>query len=230
MVQRYVVIILILCPIVSYGQFGINAKYLFGQSEALDTYQLSQDGLQVSLEYSFRLKEKRLEFHPGLGYRFTFFKELDLNSNLDEDDLGYFTSMDLDFNTSIYPFDFGGDCDCPTWSKDGNLIKKGFFLEVSPGIAYQTMHRDFYWSDPHGPEVPIKSTNLAWKLSIGAGIDIGLSEEFTLTPLFSWTKISNEVYERLTDYGSTAELDDQTYLATGLRMTYKPDPKRRRRF
>jgi len=227
MLKKYIHLLLILCPIVSYGQFGINVKYLFGQSDLLEEYNLSQDGIHASLEYGFRLKEKRLEFHPGLGYRFTFFKEGDYLS--DDAKHGYFNSIDLDFNTSIYPFDFGGDCNCPTFSKDGNVIKKGFFFEVSPGLAYQTLHREFwYYSDP-GPPYPISSSNLCWKLSLGAGIDIGLSEEFTLTPMFSWTKISNEEWEGLTDDPQTGVLDDQTYLAAGLRMIYKPDPKRLRR-
>jgi hypothetical protein len=230
MLKRFIHLLLILCPIVSYGQLGVNVKYLFGQSDLLEQNHLSQDGVQASLEYSFRLKEKRLEFHPGLGYRFTFFNEIDNDTNLDEENHGYFNSLDLDFNTSIYPFDFGGDCDCPTFSKEGNLIKKGFFLEVSPGLGYQTLHRDYYESDPGPADVPISSTNLAWKLSFGGGMDIGLTEEFTLTPLFSWTKISNEEWDGLTDYGETGVLDDQTYLGAGLRFTYKPDPKRRRRF
>ena len=229
MLKRYIYLLLILCPIVSYGQFGINVKYLFGQSETLDAYYLSQDGLQASLEYGFRLKEKRLEFHPGLGYRFTFFEKKDNYSGADL--RGYFNAIDLDFNTSIYPFDFGGDCDCPTFSKDGNVIKKGFFLEVSPGLTYQTLYREDYITIPDTwPMHPISSSNLAWKISLGAGLDIGLTEEFTLTPLFSWTKISKEEYEGLTDYGKTGILDDQTYLGAGLRLAYKPDPKRRRRY
>ena len=228
MICRFILLLLILCPLASYGQFGVNVKYLFGQSETLDTENLSQDGIQASLEYSFRLKQKRIEFHPGLGYRFTFFKEG--NYFVEDETHGYFNSIDLDFNTSIYPFDFAGDCDCPTFSKDGNIIKKGFFIEVSPGLAYQTLHREYYYSDPGAPEVPIVSSNLLWKLSIGGGIDIGITETFTLTPLFSWTKLANKEWEGLDAYGGDGTLEDQTYLSAGLRFTYKPDPKRRRRF
>jgi hypothetical protein len=217
-----------LCPLAGYSQFGINVKYLFGQSETQDTFRLSQDGVHGSLEYGFRLKEKRLEFHPGLGYRFTFFNKGDYSGEHAKH--GYFNSIDLDLNTSIYPFDFGGDCDCPTFSKEGNIVKKGFFLEVSPGLAYQTLHREYYPVEGFEGSTPKTYSNLAMKISVGAGLDIGLSEQFTLTPLFSWTKISNEKWEGL-DYTYEARvLDDQTYLSTGLRLAYKPDPKRRRRF
>ena len=229
MIKWLTPILLILCPLVSYGQFSVNVKYLFGQSDILDEYRFSQDGIHAALEYGFRLKEKRLEFHPGLGYRFTFFNHEEGGTS-EQDKYGYFNSIDLDFNTLIYPFDFGGDCDCPTWSKEGNLIKKGFFLEVSPGLAYQTLHREYYPVEGFEHITPSTYSNLALKVSIGVGLDIGLSEQFTLTPLFSWTKLSNEEWEGLDYTYSTRVLDDQTYLGAGLRLTYKPDPKRRRRF
>lgn len=229
MIRRFIPLILILCPIVSYGQFSVNVKYIFGQSELLDDYRFSQDGIHAALEYGFRLKSKRLEFHPGLGYRFTFFNHEDKDYSV-ENDYGYINSIDLDFNTSIYPFDFGGDCDCPTWKKEGNLIKKGFFLEVSPGLAYQTMHLQDWPSEGYEGSLPNSSSNLLFKTSIGAGLDIGLSEEFTLTPSFSWTKLSNGTWESFDDIGFPEVFDDQSYLGAGLRLAYKPDPKRRRRF
>ena len=223
MIRRFIPVILILCPIASYGQFGVNFKYLFGQSETLDSLNISQDGLHISLEYSFRPKQKRIEFHPGLGYRTTAI------SNLYEGDIKAF---DLDFNTAIYPFDFEGDCDCPTWSKEGTLFKKGFFIEVSPGLTYQTLTRHF-WTDFVDHE-PIKSSKLLLKLGASVGLDIGISEQLTLTPMLSWTRIATEEWDNLQRdnpfFEKSVTLDDQTYLGAGLRLAYKPDPKRRRRF
>lgn|GEM_PF-570509 len=227
MLKRYIHLLLILCPIVSYGQFSANVKYLFGQSDKLDEYQISQDGIHASLEYGFRLKEKRLEFHPGLGYRFTFYNNKDGNQG-EEYDQGNLSAIDFDFNTNIYPFDFGGDCNCPTFSKDGNVIKKGFFLVVAPGLAYQSFHFKEYPLEGWEGLIPYTESKLVWKASIGAGLDIGLSEQFTLTPQFSWTMISNTEWD-IHDLLSDAILDDLSYLSTGLRLTYKPDPKRLRR-
>lgn len=204
-----------------YGQIGLNVKYLIGQSESLDIMQLSQNGMQVSMEYAFRLKEKRLEFHPGLGYRFTF--------NSDTYD-GYFNAIDLDLNTAIYPFDFAGDCDCPTFSKEGNLIKKGFFLEISPGVSYQTLHRlRLQESNPDGMDVPITDHNILWKIGGGAGIDIGITESFTITPMVTYTALGKADWNGLNENGTAGTLDDQAYLGAGLRMVYQPDDKRRRR-
>lgn len=228
MIRKFYLLLLMSCPIATYGQFGVNVKYLFGQSEYLDEVFLSQDGMQASIEYAFRLKEKRLEFHPGLGYRFTFFK--DGNYYGEGAQQGYFHSIDLDLNTSIYPFDFGGDCDCPTFSKDGNLIKKGFFFEVSPGVGYQTLERNYYMINPDAEMPAIASSNLIFKLGAGVGLDIGLTEEWTLTPMFSWTKIFPKEYDGLDEYGNSGTLEDQTYLSAGLRVAYKPDDRRRRRY
>lgn len=229
MIRRFIPTILILCPIISYGQISLNLKYISGQSELLGEYRFSQDGMHASLEYGFRLKSKRLEFHPGLGYRFTFFNHGDKDYSKDNV-YGYSNSLDLDFNTSVYPFDFAGDCDCPTWRKEGTLIKKGFFFEVSPGLAFQTMHLEDWPSEGYEGYLPNTSSNLLFKISLGAGLDIGLSEEFTITPLFSWTKLSNGTWESFEEIGFPEVFDDQSYLGAGLRLAYKPDPKRRRRF
>src|SRR6187200_496232 len=107
MIKHLAPILLILCPLASYGQVSANIKYLFGQSEILDEVNLSQDGMIFSIEDGFRLKQKRLEFHPGIGFRTTW-----NNDNYD----GFFHSIDMDLNTAIYPFDFAGDCHCPTFS------------------------------------------------------------------------------------------------------------------
>lgn len=228
MVKWFTPLLLILCPLAGYGQFGVNVKYIFGQSETLDLAHISQDGIQASLEYGFRLKQKRIEFHPGLGYRFTLDKP-----NLE----GTMHSFDLDINTAIYPFDFAGDCDCPTWSKEGTLIKKGFFIEVSPGIAYQTLQRNYILSDNIPVELEptdISSSNLLLKLGAGVGLDIGITEQFTLTPMFTITMLSDAEWEGLVREAYTQptklEMDDFSYLGAGIRLTYKPDPKRRRRF
>lgn len=225
MILRFTLLLLILCPIASYGQFGVNAKYLFGQSETLDMVNISQDGIQASLEYSFRLKQKRIEFHPGLGYRFTFNRDLYH---------GYFNAFDLDLNTAVYPFDFEGDCDCPTWSKEGTLIKKGFFLEISPGLSYQTLHRNKSYSDVYPFELEptnITDSHVLWKLGGAIGLDIGISEQITITPMFSFTVQSSTEWNGLqSSYTFNDTLDDYSYLGAGLRLAYKPDPKRRRRF
>lgn len=198
-------------PFIGMSQVGLNLRYIFGQSDVLETEQVNQNGAHASIEYNFRLKEKRLEFRPGLGYRFTF------NSDLPN---GHFKAYDLDFGVAIYPFDFGGDCDCPTFSKEGNLMKKGFFLEIVPGLSYQ----NYYKSDS-----PATDKNFLWKVGGAAGLDIGISDRFTLTPMISATMLADADWENLGSDASTVNVDDFIYYAAGLRFTYNQDDKKRRR-
>ncbi len=221
MIKWMICLVLGCAPLIGYGQFGLNIKYLFGQSVLLEDVNLSQDGLQASIEYGFRLKKKRLEFHPGIGYRYTF-------DGAQYD--GNMTAFDLDLNTAIYPFDFGGDCDCPTFSKEGNLIKKGLFIEGSPGLSFQTLNRNHIIPvDPDNPQESYSNNNTLLKLGIGIGIDIGFSDAITLTPMLTYTRLSSEEWIGLNRDGSTGTLDDQAYMGAGLRIVYKPDPKRLRR-
>ena len=206
-------------PCFCQAQFGFNLRYLLGQSDILDVMDISQKGLHGSVEYHLRLKEKRLEFRPGLGYRFTF-------NNADKN--GNFKSYDFDFGTALYPFDFAGDCNCPTFSKQGTLVKKGFFFELIPGASYQILTR--LRSEPNDPsKLPIRSKNLVWKLGGAAGLDVGVSEHYTITPMLSATYLSSSEWEGLHVDGSQGTLDDYIYFGAGLRLTYSAEEKRRRR-
>ena len=219
MVKWCSLFLLIALPCFVYGQVGVNAKYLFGKSDILSDGFWNQDGPHVSVEYNFRLKEKRLEFRPGVGYRATG------KGNTRD---GHISGIDLDLGTAIYPFDFGGDCDCPTFSKDGNLVKKGFFLEAIPGASYQTLTRTALESgDPS--RLPIRSKNMVFKLGGAVGLDIGVSDMLTITPLFTMTWLSASEWEGLNEDGSEGKLDDQRYFGPGLRVTYNSDDKNRRR-
>jgi hypothetical protein len=206
-------------PCLCHAQVGVNLRYLIGQSNILDTVGISQNGFHGSVEYHLRLKEKRLEFRPGLGYRFTL-NNPDHNGNI--------KAFDVDFGTAIYPFDFGGDCNCPTFSKQGTLVKKGFFFEVIPGASYQILTR--LRSTPDDPsKLPIRSKNLVWKLGGAAGLDIGVSEHYTMTPMLSATYLSSSEWEGLQVDGTQGRLDDYIYFGAGLRLTYSADDNRRRR-
>ena len=206
-------------PCFCFSQVGVNIRYLSGKSEILEAQNISQNGIHGSIEYHLRLKSKRIEFRPGIGYRTT-----NIGNSYD----GHFNSLDFDLGTAIYPFDFAGDCDCPTFSKEGGLIKKGFFLEVIPGVGYQIFSR--LRSEPNDPsKLPIRSKNINWKIGGAAGLDIGISDHFTLTPMFSATMLSASEWDGLWQDGTAATLDDYVYLGAGIRVTYNAEDKKRRR-
>ncbi len=220
MTHRLLLLGFLLLPVLASSQIGINYKYIIGKSDFLSANGISQDGHQYLVEYNFRLKQKRLEFRPGAGYRYTF------GGNLR---VGHFNAYDLDLGVAIYPFDFAGDCHCPTFSKEGKLFKKGFFLEVIPGVSLQKFTRTEIEPNSSVP-IPIEDQQMIWKIGGALGLDIGISDMITITPMVSLVKLGSADYEGLLSDGGAAKLEDYSYLAPGIRLTYHPDEKRRRRF
>ena len=116
--------ILVLCLLMTslhiFAQFGIRAGY--GSTSykdwegfayrRIDVNKASflNSGLNVGLDYWFRLKKRRIEFMPELGY--TQFA----SSSVD----GYkysLSSFNAYFNVHAYVLDLAEDCNCPTFSK-----------------------------------------------------------------------------------------------------------------
>ena len=209
---------LVLFPAVLGAQWSVRAGYMAGQSDMLDDLAIQQSGPYGMLEYGFRLKQKRVEFHPGIGYRL---------APGAENPEGRLNAFLVDFAVAVYPFDFGGDCNCPTFSKDGETFKKGFFLAITPGLALQQFKRTA--NLPGIPE-PATSTDdqLSGTLGLSAGLDLGLSDRWTLTPLVSYTRYFSTTFD--TDGIDMAPwtLTDQAYFGLGIRLTHHPDDRRRR--
>jgi hypothetical protein len=105
-----------------------------------------------------------VEFMPTLYYGFAKFS-LDNTRGLHE--------AGFQLKTNIYLFDFGGDCDCPTFGKQGPQLQKGFFLQLSPGYAFY--HAEGIFGQAQN--------NTGFTLGAGMGLDIGLSNLLTLTPI-----------------------------------------------
>ncbi|MEM8909381.1 MAG: hypothetical protein AAGD05_16155, partial [Bacteroidota bacterium] len=144
--KKYLFSLFFLCFVFSSSaQFGLNLSYrtfnASGWERTID--QINSDigtvaepldrGWGIGLDYWFRLKNYRIEFLPELNY--SSFSKTWSNPTNETDQL---TSrfLSLHFNTNIYLFDLSGDCDCPTFSKQGDLMQKGFFVQVSPGLSW----------------------------------------------------------------------------------------------
>ncbi len=125
----------------SSAQIGINASYSQQQAnDWFDSISLPVDneigpfvsGYAAGIDYWFPLENVRIDFLPEL--RFSHF-ETDLANSSD-----YFyqhDSYEFIWNTNFYVLNLTGDCDCPTWSKQGDTFEKGFFIQLSPGLSYQ---------------------------------------------------------------------------------------------
>jgi hypothetical protein len=164
------------------AQFGFVGGYkTFNAPEFNEYYQSNFDyspypitGWQAGIDYWFRLKKRRIEFAPEIT--FAQFNQSTQDGNIPLRQFG------LHFNVDVYIFDLASDCNCPTFSKDGNMFSKGFFLEVSPGTVF--MNNKMGEDSKLAPfNVYYNKNSWAAGGSVGAGLDLGFSDLFTITPL-----------------------------------------------
>lgn len=160
------------------AQFGVKGSYHFSDAadwqvptnNGTNPESLIGNGWSVGVDYWFRLKNYRMEFLPELNFS-------QLNQTPDNADWSnQVTFSSFFFNTNIYLFDFKGDCDCPTFSKQGPTLDKGFFLQVSPGLTFAQSEIDFNSNT-------LKADDLAFSIGLGAGFDLGVSDLVTISPM-----------------------------------------------
>ena len=196
-----------------YSQVGIAGFYNINNASPGGTeFEFDvpyNNGYEVAVNYWFRLPKKRVEFLPTLYYASG-------GDNLNASELGF------QFKTNFYLFDFGTDCDCPTFGKQGPQLQKGFFLQLSPGIAIY--HQELAAG-------MVESNNIAVTLGGALGVDIGVTNLLTLTPIIglrhSLTNIDDIEYTD--EQGMPIETDAGMRLTTiqlGLQATFRFDKKR----
>ena len=125
---------------------------------------------QIGIDYWFRHKRKRIEFHPEIYYGQSSKNDFKI------------TAYGFRFQTNVYPFDFPEDCDCPTFGKENDFFQAGFFLSIAPGIRAQS------WDNGSFPDnTAIQEADAVIPtFMIGAGLDIGISNLLTLTPVIQY--------------------------------------------
>jgi hypothetical protein len=133
--------------------------------------QILNQSQHLGLDYWFRLPRRRIEFLPQIGYsRYT-----SPSSNLFN---FKGSSIDAAFNVQIYFMDLAEDCDCPTFSKQGGLVKKGLFFTVAPLAKFFTFQGS-------NETVNASIKEFAPGLKIGMGLDIGITDMITITPMIA---------------------------------------------
>lgn len=171
------------------AQFGITALYQSSQDDFTSITTPSggilQNGYEIAADYWFRLPTKRIEFMPTVSFG-KYDNVVMVNPNAS----GFAEPLSLDYNateigfqfkTNFYLFDFGTDCNCPTWGKQGPALHKGFFIQLAPGVSHFRVNSTFTELDRTQ-----QSNHTFFNLGIGAGIDFGLSNLVTITPLVSY--------------------------------------------
>ena len=132
------------------------------------------------------------------------------------------------FNTNIYFLDFAGDCDCPTFSKDGNFVDKGLFLQLSPGISMMNMTVE----DTEGSR---EQESFVPSIAAALGMDIGVADLLTITPFFGiryyinpgWDEFEGQSFRNLRgqDYEIAAGQDQMFQFMAGLRLGFRFDDR-----
>lgn len=207
------------------GQFGFSASYDLQDAPDWESLASQSDSLAIadqhytfSVNYWFRLKNTRIEFLPELSLR--------MNSGQDND-VSHFAktgSLDVKLNTQVYLFDLGGDCNCPTFSKQGNFLQKGFYVAGIIGGSWR-QYRIIQGGSGEDPG-SIKSQGILAIAGLGTGLDIGLSDLVTVSPWANYEWHFGSEWERLSDWSpgeAGLEKSPLSYLRIGIRLLFRPD-------
>lgn len=221
MKRTILILSLLFATQLSFAQFGITGGYRFNDApdwQVTVTDGSSQnalgEGYSIGVDYWFRLKNYRVEFLPELNFS-RFENEVSFyNTNL--------SAFSLFANVNIYPFDFLGDCDCPTWSKQGNFFQKGFFVQVSPGVSY--LQQAIKTEDTN-----LESNTTALSLGGAVGFDIGITDIVTFSPIAgaryylksSWDRLSDVSFEPTDVPKESAITQFFVGARLGIRLDYK---------
>jgi len=234
----YSLVFTLFCTVLS-AQFGVSAKYnsnnfsdwndFISQSPNTTADEIHENGYEFGLNYWMRLKDKRIEFLPELSYS--------INSMITSNTLSPIAippvevgmrSFNINIPAHFYFLDLNSDCNCPTFSKQNDFLSKGLYVFINPGISYN-MH-----SATGGETVNFTNSGISYRLGVGLGYDVGLSDLLTITPFFSYNYgygYSSDHLIELTSIvcGECSVLPNQrstlTQLQFGLRFSFRPDYK-----
>jgi hypothetical protein len=202
-------------------QFGLRTSYDVNSAKEWNTFfstingpntKIFDQSLSFTLDYWMRLPNKRIEFYPNISFR-------QAKSNLVQNDVDLsLRQVGIGLLTHVYILDLVGDCDCPTFSKQGTLMKKGLFLLAGTGVDYSQKAINQNYSDG----------NIDLKIIGGVGFDIGVNDLFTFTPFIqyqyypdiSWHDMAIQFGQNINNVNSSFGL-----FQLGVRMGFRPDYK-----
>ncbi len=173
----------------AHAQWGLTPGYRLNQAddwvlEAAATGEAPQpllgNGPSLGVDYEIHLANTRVTFLPELSIAYFSRSGGPLVYSR-----AWFSSLFA--HGQIYFLDLYGDCECPTFSKQGSLLQKGLFFRLSPGLTFlsNTLEAQVAGPEPAGssPTELADMQSLTFSIGAGLGLDIGLSDRLTLTPL-----------------------------------------------
>lgn len=235
-------VLLSICSLSLSGQFSIVYKNHQNQIEWQEEWKdhvspntLYEGSNYYGISYWLRLKNYRVEFHPT-AYVTNSKQSIELydqltteGSTFPEYSRATQNGFGLEVPIHFYFLDIEGDCNCPTFSKDGNFFTKGLYAYISPGV--RRLSYEFLSTDSEGiiPELLSADQQVFATVAAGLGLDIGLGDLFTITPFAGIEFAPNLQWDSLTDAVETAagfEVVDTRNLRSlvlGVRLSFRPD-------
>jgi len=192
----------------AFAQFGINATYRSNDAPDWEYAKgsstqslLSETTAAIGLDYWIPLKAYRIDFLPELNFQ-QLSNTVEVSNIIRQFDAQLDnTWLSLFLNTNIYFLDLEGDCDCPTFSKSGGLLQKGLFLQLSPGATWMRNK-----VEAEGQKAD--SNDITFSGAAGLGLDIGLSDLITLTPLAGFRYYLPAQWESLAELSNFSDILD----------------------
>ncbi|PPK86333.1 hypothetical protein CLV84_3259 [Neolewinella xylanilytica] len=190
------------------GFYNLNEARMVGENADPVNNELDYaNGPEIALNYWFRLPKNRIEFQPTVYYARS-------GERYGWNEAGF------QFKTNIYLFDLGTDCDCPTFGKQGPQLEKGFFLQLSPGVSR-------HWLSTAAENLSGKT---AFTLGAGIGIDFGISNLITLTPIaalrYTATDFTDMIFLNRDGLEVSGIRGALTAYQLGIQATFRFDKKR----
>ena len=197
--QFFLLSFLLLFLVQSHAQIGFTGAYfqqnmpewetaVFGDRSNED---LLKTGYSFGVDYWLKpLENYRVELYPELLVNYS---NKTTTNNVPSETFEL-ASVGFNLNTNIYLLNIESDCDCPTFSKQESFFEKGFFIQVSPGLHYFKGNIDYQADNSIQTNT---MTDLVPKLGIGLGVDIGISDFITITPIVKYNRYFNVEWDGL---------------------------------
>lgn len=224
MIRFVATLILTILCLSANAQFGVRISQNFNKASNWDDFLSNEAGQNatvftssqsITLDYWLRLPNHRVEFYPNISYHRATddFSSLFINTTFETSKLEQIGGGLL---VHIYAFDFTGDCDCPTFSKQGGLVKKGFFF--MGGVGADFSRKSF-------GDGNLGDGNVDVKASLGIGLDIGITDLITITPFVQvqrYFDVSGHNFSEI--FGRTGNISSSiNQFQVGLRFGLRPD-------
>ncbi|MEP7320298.1 MAG: hypothetical protein ABI761_00210 [Saprospiraceae bacterium] len=213
---KYFCLFLILSWFPSTAQVGVKVVNAWPKNriaEATSNTKLFPTLVGAGIDYWFRLKKYRLEFLPAIH---ALYAHESVSINNEKVGKLNWTVIELAPVFQFYPFDFNNDCMCPTFSKQGQFFKKGFFVNLTPGLAHSTLSNS---------AVAVTTSQNVYFGRLGLGIDLGISDLLTLSPSMNYQFSQSLDWSKIFTSTGSDNIDLYTGLFLSARLGWRFDRK-----